>query len=239
MKYPLSATAILRVQKRLQELVIYHGKIDGILGPLTLRSIKGFQRISGLEQDGYIGPLTEAALFPKLIPGVRIEKPHPDDPKGSAIVWPYEKDVEKFYGEKGKNQAQVKVPYPMVLAWDLSVPVHSITVHEKVAKSVERCLGRINDTYSASQRKNLGIDLFGGSLAVRRKRGGTGWSMHSWGIAIDFDPARNQLRWGRDKARLAQPDGAAFFRIWQEEGFVSLGVSRNYDWMHVQAARLG
>ena len=69
-------------------------------------------------------------------------------------------------------------------------------------------------------------------------RGGSQWSMHSWGIAIDFDPDRNQMQWGRDKARLAKPDLETFWRIWEEEGAVSLGRTRNFDWMHVQFSRL-
>ncbi len=81
-------------------------------------------------------------------------------------------------------------------------------------------------------------DQFGGSLNVRRIRGGKSWSMHSWGIAIDFDPANNQLRWGRDRARFAKPEYEAFWAAWEEEGWVSLGRTRNFDWMHVQAARL-
>ena len=40
------------------------------------------------------------------------------------------------------------------------------------------------------------------------------------------------------RPRLAQPDGETFWKLWEDEGWVSLGRARNYDWMHVQAARL-
>jgi hypothetical protein len=69
-------------------------------------------------------------------------------------------------------------------------------------------------------------------------RGGDRWSMHSWGIAIDFDPTRNSLHADHTQARLAQPDCNEFWRIWEDEGWVSLGRARDFDWMHVQAARL-
>ena len=69
-------------------------------------------------------------------------------------------------------------------------------------------------------------------------RGGTRWSTHAWGIAIDYDPDRNQLKWGRDRAAFARPEYDAWWRLWEEEGWVSLGRTRNYDWMHVQAAKL-
>jgi hypothetical protein len=37
---------------------------------------------------------------------------------------------------------------------------------------------------------------------------------------------------------MAQPEYAPFLDLWEAEGFVSLGRARNFDWMHVQAARL-
>lgn len=92
--------------------------------------------------------------------------------------------------------------------------------------------------YSAQERKTIGLDLFGGSLNVRKMRGGSAYSMHSWGIAIDFDPERNQLKWGKDRARLAQPDAVPFWLEWEREGWLSLGRARDFDHMHVQAARL-
>ncbi len=63
-------------------------------------------------------------------------------------------------------------------------------------------------------------------------------STHSWGIAIDWDADRNPLRATSKTALLATPPYAKFLDLWEEEGFVSLGRARNYDWMHVQAARL-
>ena len=119
-----------------------------------------------------------------------------------------------------------------------STRVHKITVHKLVADSALQVFQNIAKAYSPAERHSLGIDLFGGSLNVRKMRGGSNYSMHSWGIAIDFDPERNQLKWGRDKARLAQKDCEAFWAAWEEEGWVSLGRTRNFDWMHVQAARL-
>lgn len=61
---------------------------------------------------------------------------------------------------------------------------------------------------------------------------------HAWGLAIDWDPAHNKLKWGRDRARLARPEYDTWWRLWEEEGWVSLGRTRNFDWMHVQAVKL-
>lgn len=73
---------------------------------------------------------------------------------------------------------------------------------------------------------------------MRKMRGGSKWSMHAWGIAIDIDPSNNRLRWGKDKARLARPEYDEWWQIWEGHGWTSLGRVKDYDWMHIQAARL-
>ena len=69
-------------------------------------------------------------------------------------------------------------------------------------------------------------------------RGAKTWSMHAYGIAVDLDPERNQLKWGRDKAVFARPEYVPFWNIVESEGATSLGRARNYDWMHFQFANL-
>lgn len=224
------------IQEALKALGLYTGAIDGIAGPKTKASVRAFQRINGLSQDGIVGPKTIAKLKPAPIPE-RDETTATAEPHINP-VWPRQSDCMRFYGNVGTNQTLLVLPYPMKIAWDLRKTVTKISVHEKVHDSADRCFKRIADAYSPEKRKEIGIDLFGGSIAVRKMRGGSAWSMHSWGIAIDFDPSRNQLQWGRDKARLAKPDCETFWRIWEDEGWVSLGRARNIDFMHVQAARL-
>ena len=153
--------------------------------------------------------------------------------------WPRQQDCLKYYGKPGENQTTLHLPWDMYIAWDKKKVIKSFSCHEKVHDSMLRCFQRIGDAYPAADiRRKLGLDLWGGCLNVRKMRGGSSWSMHSWGIAIDFDPDRNQLKWGRDKARLAKDDCETFWRIWEEEGWVSLGRARNFDFMHCQAARI-
>ena len=56
------STEILNVQKRLSELGLYSGEIDGINGSRTKNAIKNFQNKAGLTPDGIIGPKTLSAL---------------------------------------------------------------------------------------------------------------------------------------------------------------------------------
>ena len=86
--------------------------------------------------------------------------------------------------------------------------------------------------------KDWGLNLFGGVLNVRKMRGGSSWSIHSWGAAIDIDPDRNQLRWGKDRAKMAHPDYNDYWKFVEQEVGVSLGRERNMDYQHWQLARL-
>lgn len=53
----------INTQRRLKDLGLYSGKIDGIIGPLSSEAIKRFQRNQGLVADGIVGPKTWNALF--------------------------------------------------------------------------------------------------------------------------------------------------------------------------------
>lgn len=106
----------------------------------------------------------------------------------------------------------------MVLGWSTGTRVKRMTLHEKVAPSAERVLQAVATIYSAKERADLGIDLFAGSLNLRRMRGGSSYSMHSWGIAIYFDSLRNALNTHAPKARLSHADAVPFWEAWEAEG---------------------
>jgi hypothetical protein len=154
------------------------------------------------------------------------------------MAWPRQSECMTFYGSPGENQTTLILPFPMKVAWDKKHIITKFSVHKKVHDSAKRAFTEIAKAYDEQQRAALGIDLWGGCLNVRKMRGGSSWSMHSWGIAIDFDPERNALKATSKTARLAKPDCVEFWKIWESEGWVSLGRTRNFDWMHVQAARL-
>lgn len=247
-------------QKLMREAGIDVG-IDGLIGPSTLHAFELYQDwLRKKPEDQPIEPM-QANVFGSLqllwnrwwnpLPAegkvvVATAKPAPPapsrEPKIVAPVpktlWPRQRDVPSFFGAVGTNQTVITCPWQMQLAWDAKVKTNRITLHQKVAPSAQRALNKIFDHYGEEGVRKLGLHRFGGSLNVRKVRGGNSWSMHSWGIAIDWDPDNNEMRTNHTKARLAKEDAVAFWDIWESEGWVSLGRERDFDWMHVQAARL-
>ncbi len=234
---------IKKIQGALKGLGLYKGVVDGLYGDLSLAAVRNFQRIHRLKQDGVVGPITWKELFPDLIPDreIKVKPPapiiHPATPPGFKSPWPRQQDVGDFYGTMGANLVMMELPYPMKLAWNKRTIIHKFSIHKKVMNSAFECLAEIEMAYGKDIPK-LGLDIFGGCLNVRKMRGGTNWSMHSWAIAIDFDPENNLLQEDHTKARFAKPEYIPFWEIWERHGWLSLGRTRDYDWMHVQAAQL-
>jgi hypothetical protein len=197
--------------------------------------------------DGWWGPQTGYAVTALMtrattgrLPDWRDIHPGTANPNG----WPTESAVTAFYGPHGTPEGHrprlVKVPSPWTfrIAWNLSQTRSFLWAHEKTAASLTRILARIHQHYGEAQIRDLRLDIFSGDYDPRLMRGSLSkWSMHAWGIAYDFDDTENRLNWGADRARLARPEYRPFWEIWEAEGWVSLGRAKNYDWMHVQAAR--
>lgn len=229
-------------EKWLQSRLTSHGypvgMIDGEIGPVTIKAIKAFQAGEGLEPTGLADAVTVAALRATSTGKTPRPAGVPTPAANLAPVWPTQVQVPSFYGKVGEDQTTIELPFDMVLAWDRGQRVRKMTLHKKVAQSARWALEEVAETYSVAERQALGLNIFGGSLNVRKMRGGTSWSMHSWGIAIDFDPERNALNTHKPNARLSHDDAVPFWRAWEKQGWLSLGRARNYDWMHIQAARL-
>ena len=128
----------------------------------------------------------------------------------------------------------IQLPYPMRLAWDLDVSVTRMSCHELAADKFLKVFNELHRSYGYDRIRELGIDLFGGCFNYRKIRNGSSMSKHSWGIAIDLDPARNRLRETSRTARFAKPEYKKMIDIFYKHGFVSLGIEKNYDWMHFE-----
>lgn len=143
----------------------------------------------------------------------------------------------KKYGkptDKGEYLVSIKLPYPMRLAWDKSTKVNTIRCHNLVADKLASVFNELLSVYGYEKIVELGIDLFGGCFNFRAMRGGSDYSRHSWGIAIDLDPERNLLKETSKTARFARTEYKAMIDIFYKHGFLSLGREKNYDWMHFE-----
>lgn len=160
----------------------------------------------------------------------------PANPNG----WPLELlgDLKAFYGPPGDNLVMLELPYPLRLSWDTSTSVTRTQCNAKVRDSLSKVLTEVHREYGFEHIQELRLDLYGGGFNMRDKRGGTTLSTHAFGIAFDFDPARNKLEWNDNRASFARPEYKTWWRCWEAEGWVSLGRTRNFDWMHIQAARI-
>ena len=136
--------------------------------------------------------------------------------------------------EKGTYLVTINLPYPMRLAWDKKTKVTKMRCHKLVAKNFTDVFIEILEYYGLEKIQELGIDLFGGCFNFRQMRGGSDYSRHSWGVAIDLDPERNQLHETKKTARFARPEYRPMIAIFYKHGFLSLGMEKNYDWMHFE-----
>lgn len=143
----------------------------------------------------------------------------------------------KKYGkpnEKGTYLVTIKLPYPMRLAWDTNTTVKTMRCHSLVQGNFLAVFNDLLADYGYEEIKRLGIDLFGGCFNFRAMRGGSDYSRHSWGIAIDLDPARNLLHETKKTARFARPEYKPMIDIFYKHGFISLGIEKDYDFMHFE-----
>lgn len=200
--------------------------------------------------DGWAGQLTNDALTAwqtKRLTGQdwTVDRvPGPDySPREAQVRYPQQSaaTMRAFYGQEGGPEATagiVTLPFPFLLAWDLGTRINTFRCHSRLSDPLTRIFAEAAAHYGAAEFQRLRLHYFGGCFNHRTMRGGTSLSTHSWGAAVDLDPERNQLRWGRDRAHMARPEYDAFWNIVESEGAVSLGRAANRDWMHFQFARL-
>lgn len=143
----------------------------------------------------------------------------------------------KKYGFPSKNPTYLttlNLPYPLRLSWDKNVKVNKMQCHILVKDKLENIFKDILAHYGLEKIQELGIDLFGGCFNFRQMRGGSDYSRHSWGVAIDLDPERNQLKETAKTARFARVEYKPMIDIFYKHGFLSLGREKNYDFMHFE-----
>ncbi|MFW8601361.1 M15 family peptidase [Desulfobacterota bacterium M19] len=220
--WPTARKAVACMQLICAEKDIDSGVIDGLYGPQTESALgqlkiltatgslpRGFGDIIPIKQNPHAFPMEEAEL------------------------------LDEYYGKPCTAKlVRVQCPWPLRLDWDLKSTVTTIAIHEKLSGSLNNVLRKVYEIYGLEGIKKNGLNRYGGSFNCRKKRGSkAAWSTHAWGIALDWYPSQNKLKWDSDRASLAHPDLDAWWEAWEREGWFSLGRNENRDWMHVQAAK--
>lgn len=194
-------------------------------------TIKLVQKKLGVTVDGIAGKNTWAAIAAAL--GVTNTK---------AVVksWPTQAQVRKgtsIFGKPGDESNLVNIK-PAYQLYYCGTPVKTIRVHKAIAKDVQAALSEILAHYGIDNIKRLGLDQYSGSYNYRKSTNANSLSMHAWGIALDFAAEKNTYSMKKPNASLSHPDCNKWWEIWEKHGAVSLGRECNYDWMHLQFAKL-
>ena len=145
--------------------------------------------------------------------------------------------IKSIYGvpnQQGSYLTTIQLPYPMRLAWDKNAKVKTMRCHKLVAKDFLNVFNDLLAHYGYEKIVELGIDLFGGCFSFRAMRGGSDYSRHSWGIAIDLDPERNQLKTPYLKSNFSKQEYKKLHEIFEKHGFINLKKKKGYDAMHFE-----
>jgi hypothetical protein len=189
-----------------------------------------FQAKMGLTVDGMVGGNTYSKLS--------IYMPAPHTPTNQKS-YPHNDSasMKRYYGDPRnmtKNLVRIAFPYSMRLAWDTGVKVSGTRVHKECKDSFESAFEAILAEYGLTQIQELGLDLFGGVYNKRRMRGGSSWSTHAYGCAIDLDPAHNRFRKPWSQARFSKSEYKPFLTIMKANGFKHL---KSFDAMHFELTK--
>jgi len=192
--------------------------VDGIFGVITGTAVLRFQKDVGINMDGVVGPETRSYLdFQESEPNSI------DPPKGY-------KEIIDVFGE------------PWIKGWRedyltrISIPseLKHVNGFEKGYFWGNRL---IEDKFklvfaTIAERPHLceHLKTYNGCFNIRRKRGGSKWSTHSWAIAIDLNAKWNPMG---HKPQMHHEIVAIF----EKYGFYWGGRWKRPDGMHFQYCR--
>ena len=131
----------------------------------------------------------------------------------------------KKYGEPSQSN-------PNMILWD--VPAHleigvipkRIYCNKDLVKPLEAAFKALIDTGRVTELKT-----WDGCFNIRKKRGLSSMSLHSWGIAIDVNAFEN----GLGKQPKLSPE---FVKCFTDNGFIWGGTWTRKDGMHFQLANI-
>ena len=197
----------------------YLGKIDGLWGPMSASA-------HGRHAHDLLLPETDEPTI-STPPKISIKSDWPDDNQS---------DIVRRFGPPGPSRlVMLDLPYPMRIAWETTTTVNRLSCHSLVKDSLRAILEGILAHYgNIAAVRAARMDLYGGCYNYRKMRGGSSWSRHAWGIAIDIDPDRNGLRTPWPGEATMPLD---VIEIFEAAGWKSGARAWSRDAMHFQATK--
>lgn len=195
----------------------------------ALAGYNGYRNARALPRGAVIElPARRELAAPRVIRRAGLVSP----PHGLAAIIETFGDLQRFIRPDGtldprwemQNMVSAPLPFPIPLSWDVSVHAKRIRCHKKAADAFVRAFTAIQEAGLRGK-----ITAYGGAYTFRPKRSSTKLSTHSWGIAVDLNPATN----GMGRAGDMDPRVVEIFR---EHGFKWGGdwPGRGKDPMHFQ-----
>jgi hypothetical protein len=187
---------------------------------MTRNQIIAMQSRIGTTPDGWWGPKSIAACQRHL----RAMMPTPNPWPRADLA-----SMRRFYGEPGDVARLVNLTVIGLGVKYAGQPVRTVRCHERVAESLGRVLRRI----AASDHRAI-LDQYAGCYNYRPMRGGSNWSKHAWGAAIDLAPGTNgnHAHW---PTKATMP--LEVMEMFALDGWLSAGAFWSRDAMHMQATR--
>ena len=191
---------------------------------MTTPEIIAMQKRIGAVPDGFWGPRSIATCKAYLRSLMPVNNPWPS---------PDQTSLRRFYGEPGDESKLVTLVFPYPTYYDGKL-IRTTRCHDKCAHSLLRILTAIGKGFGHRRDVMEEAEDYGGCYNFRLKRGGTSYSLHAYGAAIDLDADDNTFR---DSWPMRGDMPLEIMEEFAKEGWVSAGAFWGYDSMHHQATR--
>jgi len=184
------------------------------------------QKRVGAKPDGFWGPKSMASCQRHLRSLMPKNNPFPKADQAS---------LKRFYGDPAKGEVEPRLVPIDVTGMGIQYsgkPVTKINVHERCADSLLAALRAITALPDSDGRWVL--RKYAGVYNHRPMRGGTNWSLHAYGAAIDLAPDTNGLRahWPTNSDMPIE-----VMEEFARQGWKSAGAFWSRDAMHHEATQ--
>lgn len=230
---------IAALQVALDDLGHEPGSVDGWYGHNTEEALNAFLYHRVHKKAEVIDRAPVPAPVPDPVPASAPD-PVPPPAMPSASI-PHRTKVAEVYGRPGdqirSRLVTVELPFKLRIDWNLRQRTNKITVHRDCAAPLRKALNEVRAHYGDDGMRDLGLDRYAGAYNHRKIRGGSSWSMHAYGCAIDFYAAPNGLRTRCPDALFCKPQYKAFLDIMERNEWLPAIRLWGADAMHFQRAR--